>query len=224
MASFAKAARFADRTDAGRRLARAVARLRLGAPLVLALPRGGVPVAFEVARRLKAPLDVLIVRKLGAPGNPELAIGAVVDGDHRQVVVDDTVMAMTGASADYVKAETDRQVAEIERRRRAYFGDRQPTVVAGRNVVLVDDGIATGATARVALRALRAAGAARRVLAVPVAPPDMLGALRQEADEVVCLATPSPFLAVGYHYDLFEQTSDEEVTRLLAAARATAGK
>ena len=211
---------FADRRDAGRRLADAVARLQLADPLVLALPRGGVPVAFEVAERLRAPLDLLLVRKLGAPGQPELGIGAVVDGLAPQVVLNDEAVADTSASPEYIEAETSAQLAELERRRRAYLGERRPPDVSGRVVVLVDDGVATGGTARVGLRALRRAGAGRLVLAIPVAPRDVLAALREEADDVVCLATPTPFLAVGFHYVGFDQTTDGEVVALLAAARS----
>jgi putative phosphoribosyl transferase len=208
---------FADRHEAGRRLAAAVAALRLADPVVLALPRGGVPVAYEVARALKAPLDLLIVRKIGAPGHAEYGIGAVVDGDDPQVVLNDEAVALLQPSPDYLDAETRRQFAEIERRRAAYLGDRPPIPLKGRNVVLVDDGIATGGTVRAALQALHKTGAKSITLAVPVAPADTMARLGKEADEVVCLSMPDPFFAVGQHYADFEQTNDEDVIRLLSA-------
>jgi putative phosphoribosyl transferase len=183
------------------------------------LPRGGVPVAFEVARALDAPLDVLLVRKIGAPAHEEFGIGAVVDGNPPVAVVDDMLVRLTQASPAYVEATIRRETAEIERRRRLYVGDRVPSAPAGRTVILVDDGIATGGTARAALRTLARAGARKRVLAVPVAPADSLEELREDADEVVCLSTPEPFIAVGVHYDDFCQTSDEEVVRLLHESR-----
>jgi putative phosphoribosyl transferase len=203
---------FTDRHDAGRRLAVAVAALRLAEPVILALPRGGVPVAHEVAKALRAPLDLLIVRKIGAPGHAEYGIGAVVDGDEPQVLLNDEA----AVSQDYLAAETRRQLAEIERRRVAYLGNRPPIPLSGRNVVVVDDGIATGGTVRAALRALRKTGAKSITLAVPVAPADAIASLREEADALICLATPDPFYAVSQHYADFEQISDEEVVRLLS--------
>ena len=207
--------KFADRRDAGRQLATALLPLQLDDPLVLALPRGGVPVAVEVAAALRAPLDLLLVRKLGAPGHSEYGIGALVDGEHPQLVLNEDVMRLLAPSPDYVEAEKQRQLLELERRRTRYFGDRQPLPVRGRTVILVDDGIATGGTVRVALRALRASGAATIILAVPVAPADTLESLRAEADRTVCLETPDPFLAVGNHYADFAQTTDDEVIALL---------
>jgi putative phosphoribosyl transferase len=211
---------FADRRDAGRRLALALADLHVEAPLVLALPRGGVPVAAEVARALEAPLDVMLVRKLGAPGMPEYGLGAIAGGAHPQTVLNDEVIALLSPDPGYVDAERRRQLAEIDRRQLAYLGDRPPLDRKGRNVILVDDGIATGATARAALTALRLEGAATIVLAVPVAPRRALEALRALADHVVCLATPAAFHAVGEHYRDFRQTTDNEVIRLLAETRA----
>lgn len=211
---------FADRRDAGRRLALALADLRIDDPLVLALPRGGVPVAAEVARALDAPLDVMLVRKLGAPGMPEYGLGAIAGGAHPQTVLNDDAIALLAPDPAYLAAERRRQLEEIERRHAAYMGTRPPLERRGRNVVLVDDGIATGATARVALKALRLEGAATIVLAVPVAPRRPLAALRSLADKVVCLATPITFHAVGEHYRDFRQTTDDEVIRLLADARA----
>jgi len=207
---------FADRSDAGRQLAAALAKLPLTDPVVLALPRGGVPVASEVALALHAPLDLLIVRKIGAPGREEYGIGALVDGDDPQVVFNDEAMARFQPSPDYIAAETARQIAEIERRRSAYLGDRPPLSVKDREVVLVDDGIATGGTVRAALLALRKNGAKRIVLAVPVAPADAIASLGKEADDVVCLVTPERFYAVSQQYEDFEQTTDEDVIRLLS--------
>lgn len=212
--------RFRDRRDAGRRLAAALARYRDLRPIVLALPRGGVPVGFEVARALAAPLDVLLVRKIGAPGYPELGLGAVIDGADPHVVLTDSVMREVAPAPGYVKAETERQLVEIERRRRLYRGDRPAPSVAGHVVILVDDGIATGGTVTAALQGLAAAQPARLVLAVPVAPPDVLETLSRLADDVVCLSAPHVFGAVGRFYEDFDQTTDEEVIRLLAEAEA----
>ncbi|MGJ3263396.1 MAG: phosphoribosyltransferase [Salinarimonas sp.] len=210
---------FKDRTDAGRRLAQALAAHAGEGTIVLALPRGGVPVAAEVARALGAPLDLVMVRKIGAPGHAEYGIGAVVDGRDPQVVIDEETARMAGADAAYLEDTKSRELAEIERRRRAYLGDREPLDVAGRTVIVVDDGVATGSTAKAALRALKKAGAARRILAVPVAPIETVEALRAEADEVVALTTPYPFHAVGLYYEDFDQTTDEEVVAALEAAR-----
>ncbi|MEF2070416.1 phosphoribosyltransferase [Consotaella aegiceratis] len=211
---------FTDRYDAGRQLAAALARFKDFDPVVLALPRGGVPVAFEVARVLRAPLDLLLARKLGAPGAPELGIGAVIDGDDPQLVLNDEAIRFVQPPDGYVAAEMQRQLAEIERRRSFYLGERAPVSVRGRAVILVDDGIATGGTARVALKALRKAGVSRLVLAIPLAPRESLQILQEEADEVICLETPNPFQAVGIHYADFTQTSDDDVVRLLVEARA----
>lgn len=209
---------FADRHDAGRRLAHAVIALGLDDPVVLALPRGGVPVAFEVARALRAPLDVLLVRKIGAPGHEEYGIGAVVDGAVHQVVIDELAAHVTGASQAYIDAQTARQLAEIERRRALYCAGT-PIALAGRAVVMVDDGIATGGTARAALRGLAKAKPARIVLAVPLAPAEALPELGQLCDDLICLSSPAPFYAVGMHYRDFRQTEDAEVVSLLARAR-----
>jgi putative phosphoribosyl transferase len=210
---------FRNRQDAGQRLARELAHLKDERPVVLALPRGGVPVAYEVAKALVAPLDLLMVRKLGAPGHSEYGIGAVVDGSEPQLVLNEEAMQIIGPTEDYVQAEMERQLAEIERRRASYFAEHDPTPISGRTVILVDDGIATGGTVRVALKALRRSSAERIVLAVPVAPRDRLEALHDDADEVVCLSAPANFRAVGLHYANFEQTSDAEVVRCLKAAR-----
>jgi putative phosphoribosyl transferase len=212
------ALRFKDRTDAGRQLAAALARFAATDPLVLALPRGGVPVGFEVAKALRARLDVLLVRKIGAPGHSEYGIGAVVDGENPQLVLNEEAMALVRPSDEYVEAEMRRQLLEIERRRNLYLGSRPAASVLGRTVIVVDDGIATGGTVRVVLKALRKDRAAHVVLAVPVAPRDTLDLIKADVDEVVCLATPEPFVAVSRYYEDFEQTTDAEVIRLLREA------
>lgn len=211
--------RFHDRREAGRLLASKLLHFAGRSPLILALPRGGVPVAFEVAKILNGELDLLIVRKLGAPGHPEFGIGAVVDGAHPQLVLNDAIVRQLAISPDYIRAEASRQIAEIERRRTLYRQGMPPLEPAGRTVIVVDDGIATGGTVRAALRGLRKAGPHHLVLAVPVAPPESIAELKAECDETVCLAMPEPFHAVGLHYDDFTQTSDEEVKALLEEAR-----
>lgn len=212
---------FIDRHDAGRRLAVMLdrhvdpSREEL---LVLALPRGGVPVGYEVARALGAPLDVLFVRKLGAPGFPELGLGAVVDGEHPQRILNPLVVDAVQPPPGYIEAEEGRQLAAIEERRHRYRQGRAPERIEGRTVVLVDDGIATGGSVRAALQALSRSGARRTVLAVPVAPPGVLEQLPIAQDDVVCLARPAGFRAVGQYYRDFGETSDEEVVDLLARA------
>src|SRR2546423_796744 len=188
---------FRNRPDAGRRLAVALAPYRESRPIVLALPRGGVPVGFEVAKALAAPLDVLLVRKIGAPEQEELGLGAVVDGHDPQLVLNEDLVRAVAPPPGYMEAEQHRQLAEIERRRQQYVGDRSPVAVEGRTVIVVDDGIATGATFKAALRGLTRNNPARLVLAVPVAPADRLEELSAECDDVVCLATPEPFFAGG---------------------------
>jgi putative phosphoribosyl transferase len=212
----------ADRREAGQRLASRLTHLAGTHPLVLALPRGGVPVAFEIAKVLGAQLDLLMVRKLGAPGNPEFAIGAVVDGADPQVVLNTEVIAAIAPGDDYIARERSIQLAELVRRRRAYMGDRHPPPLTGRTVMIVDDGIATGATMIAAIRGARKAGAVRLIVAVPVAPRDMVGQLRALCDEVIVLAVPEPFVSVGQHYRDFSQVSDQQVIRLLAAAQDSA--
>jgi putative phosphoribosyl transferase len=212
---------FADRAEAARALADRLAREHLPGPLVvLALPRGGVPIGAEVARRLNAPLDLLLVRKIGAPWQPELAVAAVVDGGAPEVVIDEATSQATGASREYIDQQAQIEWGEIERRRALYLHGRAPLPVEGATVIVVDDGIATGTTVRAALRALRRRRAARLVLAVPVAPHDTLMALRHEVDRIVCLKEPSPFRAIGLHYVDFHQVSDEEVIAALAARAA----
>jgi predicted phosphoribosyltransferase len=211
---------FRDRQEAGERLAAALLRFKDQQPCVLALPRGGVPVGFEIAKRLNAPLDLVIVRKIGAPHQPELAIGAVVDGEHPELVVNRHIVDLLGVSDEYLEQEKARQVAEIERRRHAYLEGRPRVDIAGKTALIVDDGIATGATTRVALHATRRAKPKRLVLAVPVAPSDTLAALRGEADEIICLEDYESFGAISIYYDDFTQVSDEEVREILARAAA----
>ncbi|HEY7112058.1 MAG TPA: phosphoribosyltransferase [Thermoanaerobaculia bacterium] len=205
-----------DRREAGRLLGRALGRYAgQGNVIVLALPRGGVPVAFEIARALGAPLDVLVVRKLGAPGQEELAVGAIASGGIR--VLDAELVRSLGLTREAIRRVEAREAAELERRERAYRGDRPPAAVEGRTVIVVDDGVATGSTLVAAIAAVRERHPAAVVAAVPVGPAATIARLGQLADEVVCLATPSPFRAVGEFYSEFGQTSDEEVRRLLAA-------
>ena len=206
---------FTDRQEAGRALAAELKTLHLEHPLILALPRGGVPVGREVATALGAELDLLLVRKIGAPGHAEYGIGAVAEGTHPHLVVSPALPGMTGTPQGYLEAEQQRQLAQIERHRLLWRGGRPPIPVAGRTCVVVDDGVATGNTARAAIRALRFDGAARIILAIPVAPPDVIEQLAQEADMLVCLKTPEPFLAVSLHYRHFGQLGDEQVTELL---------
>ncbi|TMH03351.1 MAG: phosphoribosyltransferase [Betaproteobacteria bacterium] len=210
---------FADRQEAGRVLGGQVAALGLVDPVVLALPRGGVAVGAEVARVLRAPLDLLLVRKIGAPWQPELAVAAVVEGDPPEIVIDAETMQYGGVSRDYIEAEAAQQLQEIARRRALYLRGRPAQPLAGRTVVLVDDGIATGTTVRAALKALRRVAPQRLVLAVPVAAADTVAELRSEVDDVVCPAQPSFFHAVGCHYGDFHQVEDDEVIALLDAAQ-----
>lgn len=206
---------FANRTEAGRRLgARLHETLSLKSPLVLGLPRGGVPVASEVAAAIGGELDVIVVRKLGAPMQPELAMGAIASGGVE--VLSDRILSMLGVDDETLARIVERESAELDRRERAYRGERPPLDVSGRDVVLVDDGMATGSTMLAAVQAVRKMGAGRVVVAVPTAAAETVADIRREADEVVCLDTPSPFMAVGYWYADFGQTSDAEVRELLA--------
>lgn len=212
---------FANRTEAGRLLAKRLsATPREGRVVVLALPRGGLPIGLEVARALKAPLDLLLVRKIGAPWQPELAVAAVVDGNPPQLVIDESTSTLTGADADYIEKEKARELHEIERRRHVYLRGRTPLPVEGATVIVVDDGIATGTTMRAALKGLRRMHPERLVVAVPVAPSDTLAELRSEVDELVCLEQPEYFHAIGNHYADFHQVDDEEVIAALDAAAA----
>ncbi len=183
---------------------------------MLALPRGGVPVAAKVAAALDAPLDLILVRKIGVPFQPELAMGAVVDGIEPIIVRNEDVIRLSGVSESEFNAIRDEQLAEIERRRKLYLGDRPHPQIAGRTVIVVDDGVATGATTRAALRATRMRKPSKLVLAVPVAPTESLQALRDEADEIVCLEDYEEFGAIGLFYSDFRQVSDTEVIELLA--------
>jgi len=207
---------FTDRIDAGRRLAKALSGYKSDKPIVLALPRGGVPVAAEIATALDAPLDLILVRKIGVPFQPELAMGAVVDGAAPVTVRNEDVIKLAGISEQDFAAVRDEQLKEIERRRKAYLGDRPHPELAGRVVIVVDDGIATGATTRAALQAMRLRKPRKLVLAVPVAPTETLQKLRGEADEIVCLEDYEEFGAIGFFYADFRQTSDAEVIDLLA--------
>lgn len=212
--------RFADRTKAGEQLAAALAGRGFVDPVVLALPRGGVPVALAVARRLRAPLDLVIVRKIGLPDQPELAVGAVVDGDRPDLEVNADVARRAGLDRLDIVKLAEPELAEIGRRRALYLAGRAPVPLRGRCAIVVDDGIATGATMRVALRAVQRQGPAMLVVAVPVAAPQTLAGLHGMADEVICLHSPRDFAAVGASYAAFAQVSDAEVTTLLGQSAA----
>jgi predicted phosphoribosyltransferase len=212
------AKRYDDRREAGRLLAEALAEHRFADPVVLGLPRGGVVVAAEVARRLGAPLDIVLVRKLGAPFQPELAIGAVIDGAEPQVVLNEDVVQATFASADYIKQETARQVEVIEARRKLWLADRPRVPIAGKTAIVVDDGIATGATMRASLRGLKRQQPKAMVVATPVAAKETVEVLKLEADEVICLQAPYSLGAIGFFYRDFRQVTDDEVTEILRHA------
>lgn len=205
--------KFVDRHDAGRRLADRLISRRDEAPIILALPRGGVPVGAAVARALGAPLDVILVRKLGVPSRPELAMGAIGEGGVR--VIDANMVERARVSDRDLRRVETRERAELQRRAVRYRGDRPPMQIEGRTVVIVDDGLATGASARAAIVVARARGAGRVVVAVPVAPPDTVTALGNQADEVISIETPPSMAAIGQWYEDFRQTSDEEVVELL---------
>jgi putative phosphoribosyl transferase len=208
--------KYADRHDAGRCLAAKLVHLKNRRPLVLALPRGGVAIGFEIAAVLNAPLDIVLVGKIGLPWQPELALGAVTDGAAPDSFIDWDLAARLDIPENYLRTETARQLQEIERRRNSYCAGRPPIEIAGRTAIVVDDGIATGATMRLALRAVRRRGPACLVLAVPVAPGDTIEAFREDADEIVCLETPPDFGAISFYYRDFHQMHDAEVTDLLA--------
>ena len=207
---------FASRTQAGQLLAQQVAKLSFEQPVVLALPRGGVPVALEVARVLKAPMDLLLVRKIGVPWQPELAAAAVVDGERRDLVFNDEVMSMLGLNRDDIERAAAKEIAEIDRRRKLYLKGREPISVAGRTTIVVDDGIATGTTVKAALQALKRRNPKRLVLAVPVAPSDTIEELGAYVDDIICLQQPDPFIAIGVFYSNFQQVGDEDVIKMLA--------
>jgi len=206
---------FSNRTEAGRKLAEALVFYKEQHPVILALPRGGAPVAAEIATALEAPLDLVLVRKIGVPFQPELAMGAVIDGQEPLVVRNEQVIRMAEINESEFDAIRDRELEEIERRRKLYLGNRPHPEVTGQTVIIVDDGIATGATIRVALRAIRMRKPRKLILAVPVAPTQSLDELRTEADEIVCLEDYDDFGAIGLYYSDFRQISDAEVIKLL---------
>jgi putative phosphoribosyl transferase len=209
---------FDDRADAGRQLASRLLRYETEDPIVIGVPRGGVPVAYEIARALDAPLDVVVARKIGAPQQPELGLGAIVDGDHPEKVLNEDLVRMLHVPRTYIEREAATQLEEIHRRQALFRGGRPRVELAGRTVIVVDDGIATGGTVRAVLRGVQRARPRRVVLAVGVAPPDTAEMLRAEVDELVCIATPEPFHAVGQFFRDFSQVSDDEVVRVLAKA------
>lgn len=209
---------FSDRADAGRRLGEALADRIDGDIVVYAIPRGGVPVALEVARALEAPLDLALVCKIGAPDDPEVALAAVIGGSHPRTVINEELVRMTGISPGWLQRERDAALAEIERQRRLYLDGRRSLDPKGHVAVLVDDGLATGATARAAIAGLRAQGVRRIVLAVPVAPPSLASALREEVNDFVCLLEPDSFRSVGEAYRDFRQVSDAEVVACLGGS------
>lgn len=215
---------FKDRADAGRRLAELLKRWRGQNPVVLALPRGGVPVAAEIVRAIGGELSLLVIRKIGSPHQPELAIGAVVDINGGSVVLNDEIVAALGVDEAFIKAESQRQLAEARRRKALFMGQRQMPDLRGRIVIVVDDGIATGATVRAGLRALRDAGAGHLVLAVPIAPREIVNLLREAVDEVVVLEAPERFSSVGAFYEDFQQVEDAEVLAILAAVAGPADR
>lgn len=213
---------FADRTQAGRLLAERLKELPLGIdPLVIALPRGGVPVGFEIARTLELPLDILIVRKLGAPDDPEYGLGAITEGGASWI--DWNRAAREGFTPTQLAQVQAREQAELERRVRKYRRERSRHSVSGRSVILVDDGLATGGTARAACRLLRAQGADQIILAIPVCPASTRSRFREEVDEVVCLEELDRMVSVGQHYEDFSEVSDEDVTKILIKAQGHRG-
>jgi len=215
---------FSNRSEAGRLLAERLLPFKDRDPVVLALVRGGLPVAYEVAHALGAPLDIVLVRKIGAPGSPELAAGAVVDGANPEIVRNPEVVEALAIGDAYFEREAKRELAEIERRRKLYLGDRSPASVEGKTAIVIDDGIATGTSARAALRAIRRRKPRRLVFAAPVGSRDMIEALGAEADEVICLDAPDWMGAVGMFYRDFRQVEDDEVIALLDAARTAPAK
>jgi predicted phosphoribosyltransferase len=208
---------FPNRTEAGRLLATALKGVVGKDAIVLAIPRGGVVVGFEVAQTLNISLDVIIPRKIGAPNNPELAIGAVTEDG--TIILEDELVRYLQVSKEYIKEESERQRLAIERRLRTYRGDAPYPSLMNREVIIVDDGIATGSTVKAALASVRKRGSKIIVIAVPVAPFPVIGELKKEAERVVCLQTPEPFFAIGEFYEDFTQTDDEEVARLLKLSR-----
>ncbi len=210
---------FKDRADAGRRLAQKLGAYGAETPVVVALPRGGVPVGYEIARALNAPLDIIVVRKIGAPGQHELGIGALVDGDHPETVLNEELLQLIDVSREYLDREIKLELREIRRRETLYRKGHPAIALSGRTVLVVDDGIATGGSIRAALRGIRRRGASKIVLAVPVAAAETLRSLRVESDEIECLESPESFGAIGEFYRDFNQTSDQEVIGLLDRTR-----
>lgn len=208
---------FYDRHDAGRQLAQKLVHYVHEKPFVIGLPRGGVVVAYEVSRALKAPLDVIIARKLGAPTQPELGIGAIAPNGVR--ILNQRIIDMLGISSGQIEEVTGREAREMERRLKLYRGDRPAPDIRNRTVILVDDGLATGVSAKAAIRALKQNLPKKIILAIPVSSPDTIEAIRPEVDDLVCIATPLDFMSVGNWYQRFEQTSDEEVIHLLQSAQ-----
>ena len=206
---------FRNRADAGRRLAKALASYKKRQPVVLALPRGGVPIAAEVCAALSAPVDLILVRKIGVPFQPELAMGAVVDGSAFVVVRNEDVIQYANIDEATFNAIRDTELSEIKQRRQRYLGTRDRVEIAGRTAIVIDDGVATGATMRVALRAVRARKPQRLVLAVPVAPASTVAELRSEADDVICLEEDDFFVAISDYYADFRQVSDQDVIDIL---------
>ncbi|WP_170480781.1 phosphoribosyltransferase [Ruegeria arenilitoris] len=213
------AIRFPDRAEAGRRLGKRLQTMELDDPVVYALPRGGVPVAVEVAHAIKAPLDLIFVRKIGAPGSPEVALGAIVDGKNPQTVINKEVQRRSHADANYLEKAGARELHELERRRSRYLGDRAQISAKDKTAVIVDDGLATGATMKAALIAMTQQGPKKVCIAVPVAPAEVAKEFESLADEVVCLNPAQLFFGVGAFYDDFHQLSDEETIGLLQAGR-----
>lgn len=216
---------FRDREDAGVKLGLELIKLQLHQPIVLALPRGGVPVAVEVAKALHAPLDLLIVRKVGAPGNAELAVAAIVDGDPGEVVLNREIVETYSLDEDALRALIAKERPELERRRVAYRGKNKPKSISGKTAIIVDDGAATGTTMKIAIRALRRRSPKAIIVAVPVSPQETIAELAREADRVVCLVQPGQFRALSYHYLRFPQLSDGDVVAAMgeAAQSQTAG-
>lgn len=208
---------FYDRTDAGRRLAKLLKRRIQGPCIVLAIPRGGVVVGYEVAKELGCPLDVVISRKVGAPAQPELAVGAVAEDG--AVFVDEEIAGLVGVSRDYVERRAREELREVRRRAEEYRGGREMPDLSGKTVILVDDGLATGLTMMAAVHMARNKGAEKVVVAVPVSPPETVAKLRRHADEVICLETPTNFYAIGQFYERFDQLTDEETNSILRKSR-----
>lgn len=206
---------FKSREEAGRALASALSRKKFENPIVLAMPRGGVPVAIEVARKLKAPLDFVFVRRIGVPGRKEVAMAAVVNGAAPELVLNEEISPLIDVPQSYIDREMKAELQEIERRRCTYAGTKAGPAITGRTAIIVDDGIATGTSMRAAINALRRKEPTELVVAVPVAPSDAVDALRSEVDVLVCLQTPEPFYAVGLHYKDFHQVDDDEITEAL---------